>query len=622
VRDGPALTSTAERPLRVLLVEDEPDDASMTLAGLHELERRPVVETASTLSGALDLLRAHAFDAALVDPDLPDSRGLDTVRRILEVAPDVPLVVVCATTSDALRRQVLELGAVDFMAKDESRPRLFARSLLYAIARHRATVERQLSNGLVSASPDAIVVSGADGTIRFVNAAAVALFGHPESTLVGAPLSFAAEPGETTEIQIPRRGAMRTAEMHVARFEWQGEDASLAVIRDVTERHALARQLRQAQKMEAVGTLAGGVAHDFNNLLFGILAFAGMLHDDLDPEDPRREDVSEIMRAAKSGAALTRELLAFSRQDTIAPTVVDLNALVRDTDRLLRRTIGEHVEVVTQLGARLWPVYVDPARFQQVLLNLAVNARDAMPDGGRLEIETANLPDGLESGPCAALRVTDTGTGIPEAIRATIFEPFFTTKDVGKGTGLGLAMVYGVVTQAGGTITVQSEVGRGTTFEIRLPRAEEAHASRRADRDGAVASGSETLLLVEDHALVRRGTVRILKSAGYSVLEASHGGEGIAVLEERGEEVSLVITDVVMPQMNGIETARRMRALRPELGFLFITGYAEEAVEAEGGFGDGAQVLHKPFTSRELLDCVRHLLDARRADRRSSAAPA
>jgi nitrogen-specific signal transduction histidine kinase len=378
-------------------------------------------------------------------------------------------------------------------------------------------------------------------------------------------------------------------------------------------------QLRHAQKMEAVGRLAGGVAHDFNNLLTVITGYSEVLLQGLRAGDPLRESLGEIRTAGERAGLLTRQLLAFSRKQLLHPVVLDLNAVVADMERMLRRLIGEDVELVTRLQPGLWPVRADPGQMEQVLLNLAVNARDAMPTGGRLAIETANVELagsaagllGERPGRYTLLAVSDTGCGMPPEVRAHLFEPFFTTKEVGRGTGLGLSTVYGIVTQSGGHIAVETEVGRGSSFRVYLPRAPEADAlARRKEPAGGLPRGQETVILVEDDDALRAVIHTILRRCGYQVLDARHGGDALVSCEQHAGPIHLLISDVVMPQMSGPQLAERLAWLRPGLQVLYISGYTDEAVIRHGVVNPAVAFLQKPFTPAALAQKVREILDA------------
>jgi PAS domain S-box-containing protein len=399
-----------------------------------------------------------------------------------------------------------------------------------------------------------------------------------------------------------------------------GKTAKVIVVsRDVTERNHLEDRLRQAEKMEAVGQLAGGVAHDFNNLLTIINGYSNILLEQLSLNDEQRFHVTEILSAGNRAAGLTRQLLAFSRRQTLVPVVLDLNVVVRDMDKMLRRLIGEDIDLVTVAGDGLWNVKADPGQMEQVMLNLAVNARDAMPGGGKLTVETANVVLDESSvhshafakpGPHVMLAVSDSGAGMDAQIQARIFEPFFTTKGPGQGTGLGLSTVFGIVKQSKGHIWVYSEVGCGTTFKIYLPRVEESleHAEP-AIAHTDLCQGSETVLVVEDEEAVRILIRRILESSGYRVLEARHGAEALVICDEHKEPIHLLMTDVIMPEMSGMQLVKRVAAQRPEMKILFMSGYADNAILHHGVLEPGTNFLQKPFAPNFVLRKVRAVLD-------------
>ncbi len=401
-----------------------------------------------------------------------------------------------------------------------------------------------------------------------------------------------------------------------------------AVERELRERDSRAllaqteEQLRHAQKMEAIGVLAGGVAHDFNNLLSVILSYGSLVHGALLEADPLRADVEEICAAAERAAGLTRQLLAFGRRQVLKPRLVTLESIVLGMQRLLCRLLGEDVDLRLSLASSPQKVLVDPGQIEQVVMNLAVNARDAMPAGGRLSIETsrrdvdeafAAAHVGMRKGPHVVLAVSDNGTGMDAATRARIFEPFFTTKGVGKGTGLGLSTVHGIVQQSGGTIWVESEPGGGTRFEIHFPIATSDCPSAEPPTMGAAVAGggSETILVVEDDAPLRGVIARILEDLGYQVLVAETGGDALLIGEQLSQPIDLLLTDVVMPRLSGPQLASRLRAARPELQVIFMSGYAGDAVVNHGLLGGDQRYLQKPITPDGLAIAVRSALDAR-----------
>jgi PAS domain S-box-containing protein len=395
---------------------------------------------------------------------------------------------------------------------------------------------------------------------------------------------------------------------------------TLNVSRDVTERKRLEAQLLQAQKIETVGRLAGGIAHDFNNLLTAITGYADLAIEALAPTNPVRGDIEELRKAADRATSLTRQLLAFARKQRIEPRVLDLNQLILNMREFIRRLIGEHIELITLPAADLGSVQADASQIEQVIVNLVVNARDAMPQGGRLAIETANVvldPSyavgyiDLVAGRYVLLTVGDTGVGMDAVVKQHLFEPFFTTKAIGKGTGLGLATCYGIVKQHGGSIQAYSELGRGTLMKVYLPRIDAPPDPPPSADTRASSRGHETILLVEDEPAVRDLAARALREQGYTVLEASDGLEALRIAEqEQDARIDLLLTDVVMPRMGGRALAERMSAIRPGIKVLFTSGYTEDAILHAGQLANGTHFLHKPFSLAGLGRKVRGILDA------------
>jgi two-component system cell cycle sensor histidine kinase/response regulator CckA len=438
----------------------------------------------------------------------------------------------------------------------------------------------------------------------------------------------AIEGGTTSgSIEVALAGAPgRFARFYVTPVEGE-EDGEAAIVHaiETTEQRALEAQFSQAQKMQAVGQLAGGVAHDFNNVLTAIIGYSDLLLANHRPTDPSFQDLMQIKQNANRAAGLVRQLLAFSRQQTLRPQVLDLNEVLSDLSiGLLKRIIGETVSLEVKHGRDLWPVKVDLNQFEQVIVNLAVNARDAMPNGGKLAIRTLNVPSedaknfrhvGFAPADYVLIEVEDTGSGIPPDVLGKIFEPFFTTKELGKGTGLGLSTVYGIVKQSGGYIYPESAVGKGTTFQLFLPRhvagADDAPV-RPAETEAAAAdlTGRGTVLLVEDEAAVRAFASRALSSRGYTVLEAGTGVEALEMMDLHGGKIDLVVSDVVMPEMDGPTLLGELRKRRSDVAVIFVSGYAEEAFRKNLPAGEKFTFLPKPFTLKQLVAAVKETIKA------------
>jgi PAS domain S-box-containing protein len=482
-------------------------------------------------------------------------------------------------------------------------------------------------------------VDAASGTVLRANATLARTLRREPSELLGQPIHAVYRPGGRAQLDdalaaLRERRALPGGDHELVRsdgstvlFALSGSpvDGPEGVVRlrlayrDVTEERRLEAQLLQAQKMDGIGRLAGGIAHDFNNLLTAIFGAAEMLAPAVDGDVAAQHDLRQLVGAAERAAELTSQLLAFSRRTVIMPAVVDVNGRLRRFEKLLRRTLGEQIEIVLSLVPDAWLVSVDPGRLEQVILNLAVNARDAMPGGGRLTLETHNveLDDeharlhlGMDGGEYLQLSVRDDGVGMTREVQEHLFEPFFTTKEVGRGTGLGLAMVYGIVRQSKGAILVDSAPGQGSRFRIYLPRAVELPRQEVAPQVVTGGGGVERVLIIEDDALVRALIVRVLRRAGYHVLEAADGESGVALARRQESGFDLLVTDVVMPGRGGRETAHLLESEGRVQRTLFVSGYTADSIAQHGVAGTDTQFLHKPFTAAGLLARVRAVLDA------------
>ena len=633
------------RPLRILLIEDNPDDRALIL---RELQREYPDSQVTPILSATDLARAleedEAYDLALTDYQLPGTNGLAVLRTVKGRYPDCPVIMVTGTGSEEIVVEAMKAGLDDYViikAPDAfGRLSVAVRTVLERAQERQALRESEdRFHAFMDNSPAVAFMKDEDGRFVYVNQLFERFFKLTRAQWLGAT-DFDLWPEETARQLRDNDRAILAADRPAEIFETvPGPDGALhhwlvfkfpvkdhagqrflgGIAVDSTERRQLEEQLRQAQKMEAIGKLAGGVAHDFNNIVTIITGYSDMLLSQIGPEDPMRRALEQIKKAGDRAHSLTRQLLAFSRRQMLQPKVLDLNAVVTNLEPMLQRLIGENIELATVMKPGLGQVRADPGLIEQVIMNLAINARDAMPQGGKVLIETDNvvldeayarlhLP--TQPGSYVCLAMSDTGCGMDAATQSRIFEPFFTTKEKDKGTGLGLSMVYGIVKQSDGYIWVYSERGQGTTFKIYLPRVvAPADSVQPATHWSALPQGMETVLLVEDEPEVRWLVRDMLQRLCYTVLEARHGIEAQVLGVQHQGPIHLLITDVVMPQMSGREIAERLTSEHPETKVLYMSGYTDDAVVRHGVLTADIAFLQKPFTPEALARKVREVLD-------------
>jgi two-component system cell cycle sensor histidine kinase/response regulator CckA len=641
-------TDAERRPLRVLLVEDRPTDAELIVRQLKRAGFEPAwhrVENEPEFLDALD----PALDVILADFNMPQfsaPRALDLLKsRDL----DVPFIVVSGSIGEETAVQVLKSGASDYLLKD--------RLARLGQAVQRAIDERRLQQAKHEAER---ALSAAEERTRFALEASrvgtweadaitgvarwseiqEALHGLPAGTFGGTLEAFLECVHQDDRLQVAATLERATREQTdsnlLYRTQWPDgsihwisgigrtfyDEAGMAlraagIALDVTERRALEDQYRQAQKMEAIGQLAGGVAHDFNNILTAIEGYSTLVGEKLPADSPLQSDLREIQRAADRATSLTRQLLAFSRRQILEPRVLDLRDALTAIAPMLKRLIGEDIDVVVRAIGEIGRVRADPGQIEQVLLNLAVNARDAMPKGGTLmlEVHDALLNESfsrrhvtIKPGPYVMLAVSDTGTGMDAATQARIFEPFFTTKEKGKGTGLGLATVYGIVKQSGGHIWLYSEPGRGSTFKVYLPRVDDPVDVPVKQASLGTLRGSETILVVEDEESVRELVQRVLEHFGYRIMTAGTPGEALEIANMETRPIHLLVSDVIMPQMSGSTLASKIVSTNPGMRILYMSGYTDDAIVHHGVLNRDTPFLQKPFTPEALARKVREVL--------------
>jgi len=632
-------------------MRDEAASAGLRVVAASDpaLEGHAIAPAGGLIGSAVTTARAHAGGHGDCERDLGDNvlmqgGGVLVAPIVTEATSHVWGVVVVAQRRGALfpeddLEMLTQVAGNAANALDHHQLIVARRVQARRAADQRLQeIESRVDLMLDSIKDYAMLVLEDDGRIAAWHLGAEYVFGHPRAQIAGtsAAAIYDMSSAEFTAWlqdarlhgRAEREGLCRRADgttfvgttmIRPLVVEAGAQAGFVVVTHDVTDRRDMEDRLRQGQKMEAIGQLAGGVAHDFNNLLTAILGYSDWLDRDL-AGDPRRVQVTEIQKAAERAADLTRQLLAFSRRQTLRPAALDLSELASDMVPMLRRIIGEQIDIVEDAPRGLPAIMADRSQVEQIILNLAVNARDAMPDGGQLVIRADEtwlnegenvLSSGLPPGPYALLEVTDRGTGMDAETRRRVFEPFFTTKEVGRGTGLGLSTVYGIVQQMGGAIELDTELGRGTTFRLYFPQAAAAapeapaHASTRA-----LARGSETVLLVEDDPDVRMYLTRVLESQGYCVLAAEHARAALALAESTAARIDLVISDIVMPGGTGPELVKLLGRAQPDLSALFISGHGAGVLARHVGAVHGTPLLHKPFSSKDLLTKVRQILSA------------
>jgi PAS domain S-box-containing protein len=638
-------------PIRVLVVDDAIDYAEMVVQFLRASGEwtGASMDVVAAYDTALTALTAGHYDVAFVDYWLGARDGVALMADARARGIDTAIVILTAYGAEDVAVNAMKAGAADYLPKTQVSVESLDRAIRHALAlrdkeRQRSQAEHALRESeerfraLVEHSSDALLLVDAQGRIRYMAPSSARHFGwtpdevigrslfdvvHPEDRdpIAGAMSGPLAEAGESTTVEIRVQhadGGYRTLEaVAVNHIDDPAVGAIVVNARDITERQRLEEQLRHSQKMEALGQLAGGVSHDFTNLLTAILGYCELALSDLRPDDPLRHDLEEIRSAGERASSLTRQLLAFAHREVLQPQIVDVNALVRQLERLVRRLLQPQIELVTTLEPNVSRVKVDPASIEQVLVSLTVHARDGLPGGGRVTIETANVSidgsdasDGsLPAGSYVLIAVRDTGDGMDAEARARVFEPFFTPGEQGKGSGLGLATVYATVRQNGGHIEVESEPGAGTCFRILLPPAVNVLIPRAGDRIEHIEKkdGWETVLVVEQDDAVRALAREVLRRHGYAVLEARHGVDALRLAERHRDPIHLLMTDVVTPHMSGRDVAERLTSARPTMKVLFVLGQAGDEMPAD--LARGSTILRKPFTPDALARKVRALLD-------------
>jgi PAS domain S-box-containing protein len=638
--------TTKDKTVRLLVFEDDPGDIRLLQEMLTESVDRFDITTAERLQEGLALLREKTFDAVLLDLNLPDSSGVDTLRSVLAHTPGIPIIVLTGLHDDTIGMKTISEGAQDYLVKGQFDPPLLIRAIQYS--QQRKKIEKALQESenryksLFDSSLDCICRVDERGVYVIMNPAGAHIFGYD------SPDEIIGKPAENSWADIndrkqfidtlkrdkivqayPIRAKKRNGEIiYLETSSYVVEDehgvfiGHEGILRDVTEKRKLEEQLLQAQKIEAIGTLAGGVAHDFNNILTAIIGYTYVALTKLDKNDPLQYELQQVVAAADRATLLTQSLLAFSRKQSIHPAPVEINDIISKFKTFLSRLIREDIELHANICDEQLVVMADRGQIEQTLMNIVTNAQDAMPNGGRLLIETGwfRMDDLFirahgygKVGEYARISLSDTGIGMDDQTKQKIFEPFFTTKEPGKGTGLGMALVYGTIKKHEGFIDVYSEPGMGSTFKIYLPlidlQPEKKVVSATTDTQSVV-RGTETILIADDDEMLRRMMSTIFTDFGYHVVTAADGTDAVQKFAELKDSIGLVILDVIMPKKNGKEAYEGIAALDPDVPVIFMSGYDEGLIDKKKPHGRNLTFMVKPIPPVALLRKVRDILDS------------
>jgi len=636
-------------PLRILYLEDNPEDATLVQSALEADGIDCSILRVDNREDFVAALKPGEIDVVFADFTLPRFDGLTAMATAQSILPGIPVILVSGTLGEERAIDSLKSGATDYVLKERlSRLAPAVRRAMREVEEREKHAgdstlirnERRFTEATLNSLPGIFYLYDQQGNCLRWNANLERVTGYNAEEIGGMkPTDFFTgddreqiaqkieevfEAGQATaEARLAAKDGTRTPYYFTAhRIQIEGKPCLIGTGLDISSRKKLEAQFIEAQKMEVIGQLAAGVAHDFNNILAVIMGYSDLMMRQLGVENPLQKLAEEILQAARRAARLTRQLLVFSCKQAVQPFVLNLNSEITDLDKMLRRLIDENIVMEVVLEQEIGHIKIDPGHVVQVLMNLVVNSRDAMPTGGTLTITTSNVTvdqdfakkhPAMVCGDYVILSVRDTGAGMTEEVRHRLFEPFFTTKPRGKGTGLGLATCHTIVEQSGGCIEVSSNLGWGTTFNVYFPRVEEpVNSPGGAVQTREVPRGTEILLLVEDDPSLRHLACKVLEAQGYTVLRAINGQEGLRVAtESKGHEISLVITDVVMPQMGGKVMAEWLRVVYPDVKILFTSGYSDEAIAQNGALESGVAFLAKPYTPAALAHKVREMLDAK-----------